>query len=213
MIVSPQPTTTVRASDNCANFGPHLMGQSIAAQPFVCGAINWKWEFTRTDVPELPITHYKGNSNRFIQLASIPGLVPGGTYSVRVAPVFTYGDGNYGPADCVALVGPGLSNEQVADAFTPAPDKSMSDLTSEFGIYPNPGNGELLHINYVGGESDLVQVRVHDNSGRLVHSATLALTDGSLRTIVRFDNALTPGLYHITLTDGDTSHSEFMIVQ
>ena len=212
--VNPQPVTVLRPSDNCANFGPHLLGQSVAAQPFVCGAINWKWQFTRTDVPELPIVHYKGNNNRFLTLSAVVGLTLGGTYDVQVAPVFSYGDGDYGTVDCLSIVGPALisehnSHNEIANHQT----AKVEMEEAAFALYPNPNNGSILNINITDIQSETVMVNITDVMGKVVYQNLFVVNDGSINTIISFDRMLANGLYMVNIDEGEKHFSEKLVVE
>jgi|GEM_PF-1499706 len=191
-----QPLAKLRTSNNCANFGPHLLAQTVWADPFVCGAINWKWKFTRTDVPELPIIHYKGNSSRNIQLTAIPGLVMGATYDVQIAPVFSYGEGIYGAVECLSIVGPGgmVENDNQIDMDAEKIDVS----TNEAAIYPNPNNGLMLNLNIAGVEGDFVAIDITDMFGKLVYSNDFAVNN-SLNEVIVFDEQLASGMYNVIM--------------
>ncbi|MBL7944332.1 MAG: T9SS type A sorting domain-containing protein, partial [Flavobacteriales bacterium] len=212
VIVSAQPTTVLRPSDNCDNFGPHLLGQSIAAQPFVCGAINWKWEFTRTDVPELPITHYRGSSNRFLALTSVPGLVAGATYDVRVAPVFSYGDGAFGSTDCISIVGAGGIIEMNNGVETIALVKIDNTTAATALVYPNPNRGDMINLSLENITDEVVTVDVIDMFGRVVFAQQYTI-EGAFNTVITFDNQLASGMYLLNVQTSAGMMTERIMVQ
>jgi hypothetical protein len=210
--INPAPTMVLRPSDNCANFGPHLLGQTVAGQPFVCGAVDYEWEFTRTDVAELPFTHLRGAANRFLNLNTVAGLVAGATYDVRVRPIFSYGPGAYGAADCLSIVGPvGMTTEgPVADQMATEDKVEVDGIAT--AIYPNPNAGTMLNINLTGVTSEIVNVDVRDQMGRLVHSAQYTVNNGSLNGIITFNNQLAGGMYTITFNaDGEVRTERFVV--
>ncbi|MBL7942695.1 MAG: T9SS type A sorting domain-containing protein, partial [Flavobacteriales bacterium] len=211
VIVNPQPLMVLRPSDNCANFGPHLLGQTVAAQPFVCAAIDFEWEFTRTDVPELAFTHLRGAANRFLNLNTVPGLVAGATYDVRIRPIFSSGPGAYGAADCLSIVGVGGAAEQVVDNQQAETERlDVSEIASL--IYPNPNTGEMVNINLNGIESETVKVRIMDGIGKVVFERTYSV-EGSLLKQITFDNPLAAGSYTVNMIAGDVIRTEKMMVQ
>ncbi len=211
IVVSAQPNTVLRPTDSCSN-GPRLLGQSIAAQPFVCGAIDWKWEFTRTDVPELPIVLYRGSNNRFIRLNTIPGLVPGGTYDVRVAPVFGYGDGAYGSVACLSIVGAGGMTEQSSDSEVTAQIKLDETAATVAMIYPNPSNGDMVNLFMENLTDDVVVVDVIDMFGRVVFAQQYTV-EGALNTVITFDNQLAGGMYLVNIYTHEGVITERLMVQ
>lgn len=211
IVVNPQPNAFMRPQDNCVNFGPHLLGHSVAANAFVCPAIDWKWEFTRTDIPELPITHYKGNSNRYLTLSTVAGLTPGGVYDVRVAPVFSYGDGDYGTVDCLSLAGPVLINTET-ETENQSPVKSETDEL-QLALYPNPNNGAMVNLNLTDVESETALVTVADALGNLVYKYTLVANNGSVNTIITFDRELASGVYVVSILEGEELFNMKLVVE
>jgi hypothetical protein len=213
IIVNPAPTMVLRPSDNCANFGPHLLGQTIAGQPFICGAVDYEWEFTRTDVAELPIYKIRGAANRFLQLLTVPGLVAGATYDVRVRPIFTSGPGSFGAADCITIVGvvamtaqDGPVNEMEAERV------EVSGI--EAGLYPNPNTGSMININLTGVTSEVVNVDVLDQAGRVVFAGQYTVNNGSLNGTITFDQQLAGGVYMMKFTmDGESRTERFVVTR
>gem|GEM_PF-974853 len=208
VIISPQPLAMLRPSDNCANHGPHLLGSTVAAQPFVCGAVNWEWTFTRIDVPELPIVHLRGSSNRFLPLATVPGLTPGGTYDVKVRPIFATAPSVYGPVSCLSIAGPAMFDGGSDDEVIAGNDRLES---VESALYPNPNTGEFVNINLTGIESATVIVKITDSFGKLVFNQQYTV-EGSLNTVVTFENALASGTYNVSLIAGENVRNERLVV-
>ena len=213
IIVNASPTMVLRPSDNCANFGPHLLGQTIAGQPFVCGAVDYEWEFTRTDIAELPIYKLRGTANRFIQLLTIPGLTAGGVYDVRVRPIFASGAGSWGATSCLSIVGVvGMTaqNGPVNEMETTKVDVS----TMEAGLYPNPNTGSMININLTGVTSEVVNVDVMDQTGRMVFAAQYTVNDGSVNGVITFDQQLAGGVYFMKFTmDGESRTERFVVTR
>jgi hypothetical protein len=212
VIISDQPLMVLRPSDNCANHGPHLMGSTIAGQPFVCGAVDYEWEFTRTDVPELPIYHLRGAANRFLTLNTVPGLVPGGTYDVRVRPVFASASSDWGPVDCLSIVGPAMMEVNEGPVAEAEADKTVETDGFDVALYPNPNNGEMFNLNLTNIESELVLVDMFDMYGRLVYSQQFTV-NGALNTVISFDTPLAGGSYSVKITMNGEVRNERMIVQ
>lgn len=198
IVVNAQPLAVLRPSDNCVNHAPHFLGNYIAAQPFVCSAVNWLWEFTRTDVAELPLYHYRGSNNRFLRLSDVPGLTPGGSYDVRVAPVFSYGDGTFGATDCIQLVGPVMMFGESGSHQSNFAERDVIVESPVAAIYPNPSNGSLINLNITGINNAPVQVDIYDSFGKLILSRQYS-AENSLNTIVHFDDVLANGVYMVTI--------------
>jgi hypothetical protein len=213
IVVTPQPLMVLRPSDNCANHGPHFIGNTIAGQPFVCGAIDYEWTFVRTDVPELPIVHLRGAANRFLNLNTVPGLTPGGTYDVSMRPIFVSASSAYGAVDCISIVGPA---GMVADNNGATVEHNVTDKVDEngleVGLYPNPNNGELINVNLTNLESDIVKIEMFDMYGKLVYSKQFAV-EGVLNTILTFEEPLAGGVYMVNIIMNGEIQTERMVVE
>jgi len=81
----------------------------------------------------------------------------------------------------------------------------------EANIYPNPNNGDLVNLNITGITSNEVYVRVLDSMGREVYTNRYSV-DGSLNTMVNFNQSLAQGVYMVEITAGDEVKTQRMIV-
>jgi hypothetical protein len=214
IMISAHPLTALRLTDQCAN-GPRFLGSTVASEPFVCGAIDYKWTFERTDVPELPFDHYRGTSNRFLSLLSVPGLVPGGIYNVTTTPVFAGGEGNPGIVQCMSIVGPlmAFETENSDDHSFEINHKNLSEESSvEFAIYPNPCDGTMINLNLLDFPGEQVEMIVYDATGRVVFNQQFANT-GQVNTIINFENTLNTGVYTVMIQSGNLNLTERLVVQ
>ena len=86
---------------------------------------------------------------------------------------------------------------------------SVQNDGSDFVIYPNPGNGQVMHISNKIVSGNLMKVCVYDLSGRMVHQQTI----GSGSTEIIFDRLLDRGNYMVEmrLGDGASSRQVFMV--
>jgi hypothetical protein len=205
------PTMVLRPSDNCSIGGPRLLGQSIAGQPFVCGAVDFEWEFTRTDVPELPIYKLRQAANRFIQLSTIPGLVPGGVYNVRVRPIFASGPGNWGAADCVSIIGPVGINEGTAPADEAAVVRN-GEVAPGAMLYPNPCDGTWVNLYIDQVDSDVVTLTVFDLTGKKVHQEVLFTSGTEINQVISFTNRLANGTYMVEINAGSETFKRRLVI-
>lgn len=214
--INAPPSSTVKAADNCANFGPKWLGQYIGATPWICGASDWEWEFTRTDVPELAITYLAGTAINYVQLSAVPGLVEGGTYDVRVRAVFPNGaTGAYGTADEVCIVGPiGLPSIDGPTVDLLDVEKELSDATvaPEAAIYPNPNNGQILNVNLSGVESTVVTMDIIDMFGKTVQAEQITVSSGNVNEVINL-NGIASGVYNVRITMGNTTQTERLIIE
>ena len=211
-----QPVTALRTTDQCAA-GPRFRGSVVASLPWVCGATNWRWEFTELNAlgqpVGLPITVNRGVASNYINLGTILQLQYGKTYSVRTAPILSYTGTNYqwGASVCMSIVGTagmvadgGQSNQQVVRMET-ANDVNMS-------LYPNPTHGTDVNINLSGVTSENVQIRVVDAMGRQVWSNRYSVS-GVLNTNITFERPLANGLYMVEAIFNGEVQTQRMMVQ
>jgi hypothetical protein len=90
-------------------------------------------------------------------------------------------------------------------------DKSLT--TGVFAsLYPNPNNGENVNINIAGIESESVNIRIMDASGRTVWSNNF-FVEGILATTVSFDRPLAAGIYMVEMNYNGEISTQRMVVQ
>jgi antitoxin component YwqK of YwqJK toxin-antitoxin module len=87
-------------------------------------------------------------------------------------------------------------------------ERSFNGVTTS--IYPNPNNGSSVNLN-VDGMEGMLQVKVTDATGKLIQRSQYAV-EGSLNTILNFDQKLSNGLYLVELTNGQQSQTMRMMV-
>jgi hypothetical protein len=211
-----QPVTALRASDRCT-VGPRFRGSVVASLPWVCGATNWRWEFTELnaqgDPVGLPITVNRGAASNFLNLGTVLQLQFGKTYSVRTAPILSYTGTNYqwGTPFCLSIVG---SAGMIADGSQANDQTVKVETTDEFNmsLYPNPTHGTDVNINLSGIDSDNVQIRVVDAMGRQVWSNRYVV-NGMLNTNITFERPLANGLYMVEAIFNGEVQTQRMMVQ
>lgn len=215
--VDPAPATQLRASDNQANYGPHFLGDFVAATPFVCGVVDWSWVFSNTDGSQLPITHLRGSSNRFLRLNTVPGLVPGAVYEVTVSPIFANGSTTApGVVELLSIIGPVEMEGTIASPVVIEEDAQRVDVTdvTAAALYPNPNNGELVYINVNNIASDVerITVDIYNNMGALVISEQIAVTGANMQNVMSL-NGLASGIYTVNIVAGADVQSERLVIQ
>jgi hypothetical protein len=216
MSTAAQPVTALRTSDRCAA-GPRFRGATIAALPWVCGATNWRWEFTELDAQSqpvgLPISVNRGAASNYINLGSVLQLQYGKTYSVRTAPILPYTGTDYqwGTPFCMSIVG---SAGMIADGSQAANQAVRMEIANEvnMSLYPNPTHGTDVNINLSGVTSENVQIRVVDAMGRQVWSNRYSV-DGILNTNITFERPLANGLYFVEAIYNGELQTQRMMVQ
>jgi len=216
MSTATEPATALRTTDQCAA-GPRFRGAIVASLPWVCGATNWRWEFTELDASGnpvgLPVTVNRGAASNYINLGTVLQLQYGKTYSVRTAPIMPYTGTNYqwGASVCMSIVGTagmiadgGQAEQQVVKMET-ANELNMS-------LYPNPTHGTDVNINLSGVESENVQIRIVDAMGRQVWNNRYSVS-GVLNTNITFERPLANGLYMVEAIFNGEVHTQRLMVQ
>ncbi len=211
-----QPVTALRTTDRCTA-GPRFRGSVVASLPWVCGATNWRWEFTELDAQSnpvgLPITVNRGAASNYINLGTVLQLQYGKTYSVRTAPILSYTGTNYqwGTPFCMSIVG---TAGMVADGSQANNQTVKVETANEvnMSLYPNPTHGTDVNINLSGVDSDNVQIRVVDAMGRQVWSNRYSVS-GVLNTNITFERPLANGLYMVEAIFNGEVQTQRMMVQ
>ncbi|MFM9986547.1 MAG: GEVED domain-containing protein [Flavobacteriales bacterium] len=188
-----------------------LKGTTLQGKPFICAAVNHTITFREvgdcagTDIGGLPFNSTTSGSSPTKKLSQVAGVQAGKWYEVTWTPNFSYGPGQPGTTDIIYVAG---AAEGVADANT---DLDSSESMIEANLYPNPNNGDMVNINITNVTSDNVFVRITDGQGRIVYTSRYTV-DGSLNTIVTFNNALAAGLYNVEFTvDGEVFTQRMMV--
>ena len=216
MTISTEPTTALRTTDQCAA-GPRFRGAIVASLPWVCGATNWRWEFTELNASGqpvgLPITLNRGAASNYINLGTVLALQYGKTYSVRTAPILPYTGTNYqwGAPVCMSIIG---TTGMVADGSQANQQVVRTETANEvnMSLYPNPTHGTDVNINLSGVDSDNVQIRVVDAMGRQVWSNRYSVS-GVLNTNITFERPLANGLYMVEAIFNGEVQTQRMMVQ
>jgi hypothetical protein len=216
MTTAAQPVTALRTSDRCTA-GPRFRGSVVASLPWVCGATNWRWEFTELDAQGnpvgLPITVNRGAASNYINLGTVLQLQYGKTYSVRTAPILSYTGTNYqwGTTFCMSIVG---SAGMIADGSQANNQTVRVETANEvnMSLYPNPTHGTDVNINLSGVDSENVQIRIVDAMGRQVWNNRYSVS-GVLNTNITFERPLANGLYMVEAIFNGEVHTQRMMVQ
>jgi hypothetical protein len=218
--IAPQALPEVKASQVC----PATLYRAtlLSAKPFVCGAIDYRFEFTEVNnclgstIIGSTFTKDRGAASPYLPLNfSTPvALVPGSYYRVRIAPIMPYGPGVFGAAKIIRISP--FSSLLVADNNL-AQDEDV-ELKGELvfapiaQVYPNPNDGQTFIINLTDITTDKVIVRILDNMGRMVYEQQF-VAEKSLNTIVSMERTLSPGLYFVEFVMDNQLLKEKMIVQ
>jgi len=220
MITSPQPLTALKINDRCAA-GPRNRGAFVTSLPWVCGIIDWRWEFTEVNSMgspiAAPIAVNRGAASNLLNLGTVLQLAYGKTYSVRTAPLLSYTGTSYqwGATQCMSICSSNGSCMVLdSDGRPPAPQTEKMDKAYDvnLSLYPNPTQGAGVNINLTGVESENVHIRIIDAMGRQVWSNRYSIS-GVLNTNITFERPLARGLYLVEAIFNSELQTQRMLVQ
>lgn len=227
LTIEPHRMIEVQENNKCVNGAVlarsgYLYGQYVGPNS-ICNTTGFRIEFTPVancngDDPQpldsfektVSVTgpyinlNYAFNSLPLAQNSAI------GYWSVRWKPRFSGYEGEYGPAQVIAVNGTApaaiaaVNNNAVASLAYTGENISAN-------IYPNPNNGELVNLNITGITTPEVFVRIMDSMGREVYSNRYTV-EGSLNTMVNFSKPLAQGVYMVEFTTGNEVRTQRMMV-
>ncbi|MFM9984892.1 MAG: T9SS type A sorting domain-containing protein [Flavobacteriales bacterium] len=206
--IAPHADLRTKISQRCP--ATVFKGTTLQAKPFICGAINHTITFTEvgdcfgTSIGGLPFNTTTSGASSTKSLSAVGGVQAGKWYEVTWTPNFFYGAGTPGTTDII-YVAASSSQEAILEESTNNADEV------EFSLYPNPNNGEMVNINITNVTSNHVFVRVMDSMGRVVLNERYSV-DGSLNTVLSFNNTLSNGIYLVETTVDGQVYTERMVV-
>ena len=212
LILQQQPITSLRLIDRCEN-GPRFRSGVVYSLPWVCGVNNWKWEFTLVDAGlnpiGLPIVHYRNAASNVLNLGTVSALQAGQTYAVRTAPVFSWGDGQFGPMHYMCIIG---SASSIAVKPHQDSNKVLIQEGIELAIYPNPTIASKIQIQISGIEmQSLVVFKITNDLGQQVHSFLKWMNNNEAYNLSEEIN-LSPGLYHVEAMVNSNRRTQRLII-
>lgn len=217
-----QPNVEVRSSQRCPatlTRSTFLMGTAVAGNTIICAATGYRYRFTKvtdctgTTTAGLPFTQDTPGNTPFLNLAIVfPSALPNlGYWRVEIAPIFSYGLGNYGPARVIQVTG--TSASMMLPELNEGMDAAKSDTEEpQLGIYPNPNNGDMVNVNLTDLTEDRLDIVIYDAMGKMVHQYQFAV-EQSLNTILVFNEKLVSGVYTMEFRCGDRFVTRRMVVQ
>ena len=213
-----QPNIYVRAIDSCPN--AKSLNAIIRAEPNICGQIiDYEWEFTEVlPNPGLPVTAFRGAADRYWRISWIPGVIPGGQYSVRIRPIFA---GNVPGAwsttpSCIRVIGAALSMKEPILVNQQYAERSLvtEGMDMDFSIFPNPTNGDAVTIVGTSTIEGSYQIRITDALGKIVFTDKIYREQGAFNHVIVFEQRLGAGLYMIEwITPDNLKTTEKLVVQ
>ncbi|MBN8643543.1 MAG: T9SS type A sorting domain-containing protein [Flavobacteriales bacterium] len=158
---------------------------TIYADSYV-GATTYRFRFTNTN---LGYTYQFDRSLRSFVLSSVPGLVPGETYSVQVSVEI---NGMFGPFGKVCTITtPGNTRVNV--------DNSKPELEFQVNAAPNPF-GDYFSLNVTSSSEEMIQIKVYDLLGKLIEDKSISSEDiEELQLGTDFPS----GVYNVIVSQGN----------
>jgi hypothetical protein len=216
-----QPNMEVKSTQRCPATllrGNYLAGASVAGDVRLCSAINYSYQFTQvascsngTVVSLTPAVYTTNSSTPYLQLGVLQNLPFVGAWDVRIRPNFTYGSGSFGPAQRIRVSNTAAGAMLSEDAID-TDERSLVIETEGFAVYPNPSTGEILNVNITDIQSEKINVRILDATGRVVLNNQYSV-DGSLNTMIEFAEPLQNGMYMVEYTDNTIVKSQRLVIQ
>ena len=80
----------------------------------------------------------------------------------------------------------------------------------DFGLFPNPNNGDF-NLRFTSASAKVIRVNVHDMRGRQVYENSFSNTGTFNQNITL--NKVAPGIYLVTLADGDKKTTKRIVVE
>jgi hypothetical protein len=198
-----QLTTTATPVISCGATVPYPGGAIHANE--VIGANRYQFRFTRPGY-----TRNVSSTSRTLTLSpwSTNPLQPGLCYDVVVRGSF---DG--GLSWCAF----GASC-QVCTSL-PAPVADTRELTTTdaatFTIWPNPNNGEQLSLSIddLGAEHTTVSLDIVDLFGKQLVKRTIAVNGTTLNTVIELNGDLASGMYLVSVTVGERTFMQRLVIR
>lgn len=207
-----QLTTTPDPVISCGAVNLKFDGTSVIAATEVPGANKYQFHFTNI-VGQPAYTRNIAFPTRSFTLTKwlTNPLKAGRTYNVIVRASFDNGASwcDWGPSCTVKI-----SWTPLAPAMVREMEETALEIP-ELLIYPNPTNGEQVHLTLDGFDPSLdhVIMDMYDLQGRIVMSRTLAAQDGFIDQVLDLGSGITVGLYTVRLTAGEFTATERFAIQ
>ncbi|MBN8641989.1 MAG: T9SS type A sorting domain-containing protein, partial [Flavobacteriales bacterium] len=149
------------------------------------GATTYRFRFTNTG---LGYTYQFDRSLRTFELNTVPGLVPGETYSVQVSIEIGGVFGPFGKVCTLTTPGSARATE------TTKPALSFNAIVS-----PNPF-GESFGLEVTVSTEETIQVKVYDMLGKLVESREV---DSTTISELQIGATYPSGVYNVIVSQGE----------
>ncbi len=91
-------------------------------------------------------------------------------------------------------------------------NRSCSDALANFSIYPNPSNGNLLHLIYYSSKDQNAVIIFNDALGQICLKKTIQLHKGTNNEVVTLDN-LSRGIYFIQIESDQVKSTTLKLIR
>ncbi|GEP52546.1 hypothetical protein FNO01nite_32180 [Flavobacterium noncentrifugens] len=132
------------------------------------------------------------NMNYF-NFSMIPGYLPGGRYSVRVA-TFTNGNWSVFSDACSVFAPGGIAAKGLMDEI-----ESIGNVSFGAAVAPNPFASDF-NLKLTTASQELIQIRVYDMLGKLMESKSLEVPELEKQQL---GNNYPSGVYNMIVTQGE----------
>lgn len=183
------------------NSAQHLLAENIY------GASQFEWRFI--PVGGGPVLHDVTSGLSFYFHISDLEFQAGISYDVTVR---AYAGGQWGDfgASCPISIQGAIQNDDELEAV-----KTMKEEKLDLSILPNPSDGIQLGILWDSpkGETGLVDITIVDITGKMVYNASLSPIEFKGAFELRFEEALSSGVYFLSLETGKEIRTEKFVVR
>jgi hypothetical protein len=190
---------------SCGQFRYWGTGNFVHARP-VSGATQYQFRFRQ---PAEGYEVVRTTSSYFVQLfwTVPPPLVPGSQYEVDVR---AFKNGQWCPWGNVCTLNINLGLQQGM-----AQQRSFDGGELALQMWPNPNNGDLLHlsINEIPEGVELVHVELFDMFGKRVMARSIAVIEGPFLTLLNLNGDVASGMYTLNLLIGEEVISQRLVIQ
>jgi 2',3'-cyclic-nucleotide 2'-phosphodiesterase (5'-nucleotidase family) len=86
---------------------------------------------------------------------------------------------------------------------------------AELRMFPNPNRGAELNLSISAVEEGVntVSVDIYDLTGKRISTRAIAVSGGTVNTVLELNGELATGLYLVNITAGDTVYTERLVIQ
>lgn len=178
-----------RIQESQCEMGVANSNTMMFAEP-VAGAITYRFKLINTNIG---YSHYIDRTQNCYNLSMFPGLLPGTTYTIKVAVKIGAYFGNFGKGCDVTTVNSG-QNRDVSET------KALENAVFEIAAAPNPFSNYInLRVN--SASTGTVSIKTYDLTGRLLEAEQVEIAEVATLEI---GQDYPSGVYLIVVKQGDS---------